>query len=425
MARFLFCPFPEPGDVYPTVPVALALRARGHEVAYLTAPKVEPDLRAEGIWCVVAPGGVQRAEICVAETPVASFRRLEQQVEALGRVFDDFQGDVLVDGAFPFAARLLSELRDIPHASVFTGCFPIPTCDPLFPHGPGQPPPVDDRGRSLARLATILQNDRERDEVAAWDEARGSLGLAPSRVHPWRSDASRSLVLMAGSPALEYPRSDLPPQFWFVGPLVWQTSLARMPERIAALTKAEPIVYVSQGATYNLNPIILKLAFAALASEPLRIVATVVRAFDPGEFDPLPSNVLLERFVPFSELVDRVALVITHGGAGAIHAALSRGVPVIVLPFTADQFEIAARCAWAGAGIRLDPWDCTPDELRGAVRTILNAPSYHSKARRIAESYARLGGAALAASLLERLAETRRPVLRPPWAYDPWEEEVA
>ncbi len=426
MARFLFCPNPEAGDVYPTVPVALALRARGHEVAYLASPSVAPDLRAEGIPCFVAPGGVYGADVPEGpETPIASFQRLRLQVEALGRVFDEFPADVLVDGAFPFAPRLFSELRGIPHASIFAGCFPIPTRDPLFPHGPGQPPPTDERGRTLARLAALIQEDKERDEVVAWDAARVSLGLLASGVHPWRAAASRYLVLLVGSPALEYRRSDLPPQFWFVGPLVWQTRLARMPERVAALTNGEPIVYVSQGATYNLNPVILNLAFAALGSEPVRMVATVVRDFEPAEFEPLPANVVLERFVPFSELVDRLALVITHGGAGAVHAALNRGVPVVVLPFTADQFEVAARCAWAGVGIKLDPWTCTPDQLRAAVRTVLTDPSYRANARRIMDSYARLHGPELAGALLERLAESRQPISRSPAAYDPWVEEVA
>jgi MGT family glycosyltransferase len=424
MARFLLCPVPAAGDVYPSVPVALALRARGHEVAYLTNEEFSGDLRNEGIHCFLAPGGVWASE--TPERPdsgSASFAYLRAQLGILSRAFDELQGDVLVDGAFPFAPRLFAELHGIPHASIHAGCFPIPTGDALFPYGHGQPPPTDEHGRLLARMAAIVQQEREREELVAWDAARVSLGLPPCGAHPVRSASSPYLVLLASPPAFEYPRSDLPAQYWFTGPLVWQSRLAPMPESIARLTDREPIVYVSQGASYNRNPVILKLAFEALASEPVQVVATTVRSFDPAEFAPLPANVILEQFVPFSQLVDRLSLVITHGGAGAVHAALSAGVPTIVLPFTVDQPEVAARCAWTGAGIRLDPWTCTPAELRAAVRAILSDPGYRTNARRIMESGARLEGLALAGRLLERLAETRQPVARPEQTANPWAGE--
>ncbi|WP_434427089.1 glycosyltransferase [Nannocystis pusilla] len=420
MARFLFCPAPEPGDLFPTVPLALALRSRGHDVAYVLDPDLDLGLEHAGVRSFFVRNGVYGPEAPrVPERPCAALQRLPAQVELLGRVCDDFCPNVLVDGTFPFAPRLLAERRSLPHASLFAGCYPIPTRDPLFPHGPGLPPPTTERGRTLARLSTLIQRDREADEVAVWDAARASLGLRPSGGHPWRSAASPWLVLLASSPAFEYPRTDLPPQFWFIGPLLWQAPLAAMPDRIAALSTDEPIVYVSQGATYNAHPVVIELAIAALGGEPVRVVATVVRDFDPAEFGALPANVMLERFVPFLDLVDRLSLAITHAGAGAVHAALSRGIPLVLLPLTADQSEIAARCEWAGAGIRLDPTTCTPEALRTAVRRVLAEPGFRANARRIMASHARLNAPDLGASLLERLAETRQPVLRPASA-DPW-----
>jgi MGT family glycosyltransferase len=239
-----------------------------------------------------------------------------------------------------------------------------------------------------------------------------------------QASASSDLVLIARPPALEYPRTDLPPQFWFVGPLTWEP-FTPMPGRVADLAPEPPIVYVSQGATYNRNPVILKLAVRALVDEPVQMVVTTVRPFVASEFEPFPENAVIERFVPFSRLLDRISLVVSHGGAGAVHAALSRGIPVIILPFTADQFEVAARCEWRGVGIRLDPWKCTPEQLRSAVRTILSDASYRDRAHRIRESCAAIDGPQLACELLERLAATRSPVHRPTTAFNPWAEEVS
>src|SRR5713101_7758878 len=126
MVLFLFCPNPEPGDVYPTIPIALELKSQGHEVVYWVNSEVDPALRGEGIRCVSTPGGVYGSETPSApETACGSFHRLEVQVEALACVFEEVHADVVVDGAFPFGPRLFSELRGIPHASIFAGCFPI------------------------------------------------------------------------------------------------------------------------------------------------------------------------------------------------------------------------------------------------------------------------------------------------------------
>ena len=423
MARFLFCPVPHNGALFPSVPVALELCSRGHEVAYVINPELEPVVSEQKLRCFVVPGGVYG--------PLVSNRRASQpegpettgfhqyllgplasQVESLDRIATDFAADVLVDGVLPLAPRVVSELRGIPNASITTAVFPIPTRDALFPSGDGQLPPENELGRSLARLAQIVQRERLGDEVIAWNATRASLGLRPVTEHPCLGASSPYLVMLPWPPAFEYPRSDLPSQFWFVGPLVWQANLDGVPTSLSILEKTTPVVFISQGTVFNRDPVIVKLALQALACEPVQVVATVCRPFDPMEFEPIPGNAILERYIPFSALADRLSLVVTHAGPGTVHAALSAGIPVIVLPLAVDQFEVAARCVYSGAGIRLDPATCTVERLRAAARAVLGEPHYRANAARLQREYARLGGPRLAATLLEQLATTRRPVVR-------------
>jgi MGT family glycosyltransferase len=350
-----------------------------------------------------------------------ALERIPIQLAILDRALDMFLADVLVDGAFPFASRLLAELRGIPRASLFAGCFPIPTEAPLFPHGPGIPPPTDDAGKNRARLLRALVRVQERSQVETWDAIRQTLGLQSVGLHPWRAPASSDLVLLPTAPAFEYPRPDLPQQFWFVGPLLWQTRWnTAMPERVAKMSRdGDPIVYVSQGATYNTNPIIIKLTIEALRSEPVRVLATVVRPFAASEFGALPSNTIVERFVPFTAILDNVSVVVTHAGAGTVHAALSHGIPLLGLPFTADQFEVAARISWSGAGLRLDPWATRPEDLRAAVRALIEDDRFRLASQRVMDSYAACDAPKMSAGLLEELAATRAPVLRDA-TNDPW-----
>src|SRR5207244_7415779 len=49
MARFLFSVWPELGHMYPSLPIAFALRAADHQVAYTTLPRFRDLLRSHGI----------------------------------------------------------------------------------------------------------------------------------------------------------------------------------------------------------------------------------------------------------------------------------------------------------------------------------------------------------------------------------------
>ncbi len=85
-------------------------------------------------------------------------------------------------------------------------------------------------------------------------------------------------------------------------------------------------------------------------------------------------------------------------------ATLSAGVPLVVVPTAWDQPENAWRVAEAGAGIRLPPRQCTPEQVRIAVQRVLSDKSFRWNAGQMATDFARYGGSAQAADLLEDLA---------------------
>ncbi|HXO39970.1 MAG TPA: glycosyltransferase, partial [Thermoanaerobaculia bacterium] len=47
--RALFCSFESPGFLFPAIGLATALRARGHQVAFVSDRTAEPRLRAAGL----------------------------------------------------------------------------------------------------------------------------------------------------------------------------------------------------------------------------------------------------------------------------------------------------------------------------------------------------------------------------------------
>jgi UDP:flavonoid glycosyltransferase YjiC (YdhE family) len=95
-------------------------------------------------------------------------------------------------------------------------------------------------------------------------------------------------------------------------------------------------------------------------------------------------------------------------------AALAHGVPLVGAGRTEDQADVSARVAWSGVGLDLATDTPTAEAVRRGVLRVLEVATYRAAARRIQADFARYDQQAEAAQLLERLAETGRPILRTP-----------
>jgi UDP:flavonoid glycosyltransferase YjiC (YdhE family) len=127
------------------------------------------------------------------------------------------------------------------------------------------------------------------------------------------------------------------------------------------------------------------------------MLLTVGRRFDAAELGPLPKNVHVEAWIAQAEILDHVALVVCHGGSGTVFGALAAGVPMVIVPLFADQFENARRIADARAGLVIDRKPQTAATPRGmlgrrdatriaqGIETLLGDRSYRREARRIAD----------------------------------------
>ncbi len=106
------------------------------------------------------------------------------------------------------------------------------------------------------------------------------------------------------------------------------------------------------------------------------------------------------------------ACVVSHGGQGITQKALAAGVPVCVVPFCRDQFEVARRVEVARAGTRLHHRRLNASWLRNAV---FEAMDRRPGAEQVAHWFAEAGSAPAAADVVEELlAElVPGPTLRP------------
>jgi UDP:flavonoid glycosyltransferase YjiC (YdhE family) len=121
-------------------------------------------------------------------------------------------------------------------------------------------------------------------------------------------------------------------------------------------------------------------------------VLFTIGRLDRASLGPVPANVHVESFVP-QQVAMACDAVVCHGGAGTTMAALTRGLPTVVVPLFADQAHNAARVAATGAGLVVDPREMAT-MLAPAVEQVLTDRSFAATARSIAFDLAALPSAA-------------------------------
>ena len=113
------------------------------------------------------------------------------------------------------------------------------------------------------------------------------------------------------------------------------------------------MVHVTQG-TLNVDPHdLIEPAMSALGRQDVTLVVTTGMADAPSCRSRCRRTRGSPASLPYGELLPHVDVMITNGGWGGVLAGLAHGIPLVVAGGDLDKPEIAARVAWAGAGVNL------------------------------------------------------------------------
>ena len=426
MSSFLFATQPVTGHVVPAVPVIRTLVERGHDVRWYTGTKFRSRVEAAGAEFVAYEQAYDYddADYDAAFPGRSQLKGLDQirfdflnlfikqiepqyhdlQAELARRPADVTAGDPSVGATF-----IVNERGGPPNAVYNITCLGINGRE-VAPFGLGLMPSGSIAGRARNRALEFLAPNVIFRKVSQEIERQCKvLGVAPRKFTGVL--LSPFLFLQPTAEAFEYRRSDLPPQVHFIGALLPDAPDDLVPPAWwpEVVDKQRPVVLVTQGTVATKAEELVAPTVKALAGDD---VLVIVAGADPAALGTVPANARVERFVPFKPLMPMIDVYVTNGGFGGVQYALSNGVPVVSGGKTEDKAEISNRVAYSGCGINLKTATPTAEQVGDAVRKVLHDPAYRDHARRIQAELAAKDAATEAATLLERLAETRAPVLR-------------
>ncbi len=392
--RILFTTVQFSGHFHPLVPVARAAVAAGHEVAFACAPSFMPIVERVGFRAFPAgfddrgrplyelfPGflkGIATEGAWALPNVFVGLYAMAMTPDLL-TIARAWHPDLIVRETHEYGGCVAAEVLGIPHASLRTG-------SPSSRYG-------------LRHLVT--------EPLARLRELNG-LPPDPDVAMPFRY-----LHLAAEPPRFRLAGEPVAPTAHPLRPVNFESGDEQLPPWIADLPDRTTI-YATLGTMASRRPDARALFTAmleALRDEPVNLILTVGRDNDPADFGPQPENVHIARFIPQSALLPHCDLVVHQGGLGSVTGALNAGLPMVVIPVSADQPYNAACCAALGVGRVIAPDERTPEAIRAAVRAVLAEPTYRQNAERLRDEMAALPRPEHAVALLEQLAVEKRPLL--------------
>ena len=409
MAKILCYTSPGRGHLFPVVPILLELQRRGHEVTLRTLRSEVSGVASTGLRVRAISSAIEGIahDDWGGTSPVAALDRAVRvfvargahEVDDLEEAIQTERPDALVVDFNCWGGAAVAERSGLPWA-LFLPYFLPWRLPGIPPFGPGLAPRGDVWGRCRDRmLAGLLLRVLDRN-LPLLNGLRSRVGVPPVR-HMDEIGRTAPRILYFTAEPFEYPCPERPPSVVMIGPTSWEPSSA-VPDWLARLDR--PVVLVTCSTEYQADGVLVGAALEALAGEDVVVVATTA-AVDPTTFR-VPDNARVERFVPHAPLLERAVCVVCHGGMGVTQKALAAGVPVCVVPFGRDQFEVARHVEVAKAGASVKAKKLTPGRLREAVRI---ARGRRSGAERIARAFRAAGGAARGADEIEALLRQRPP----------------
>lgn len=390
------------GDIHPKIALGLELRKRGHEVVFNVMEAFREKFETLGFEISplrpnLDPENKELAKKIMDSNTGSEFLFRKIFMPNLHSMYEDQlkaveNADLLITGEVVLPTKSVIEKTGIKWIS--TSLAPISflsTDDPsVYPNAV-----FLDKLRFMPKFFHQLILGQARRMFREWfkpyREFRRELGLDENHDPMFGEKYSKLLHLAMFSKALAKPQPDWAKSTLQTGFCFYdgEQDLGNMPEDLQKFLDAgePPIVFTLGSAAVMDARDFYEQSIKAAKSLNKRAVMLY------GIFNEPPKGLDAERvgfdYAPYSQLFPRAAAVVHQGGVGTTSQVLRAGVPMIVMPYSHDQPDNAARCRRLGVGEVITRDSYKAQKVAQELHKLLIDMSYKTKAieaKRIVDS---------------------------------------
>lgn len=408
----LLIPVGSLGDVHPFIGLGTVLKKRGHKVTVITNGYFRAVVERAGLGFIEL--GTAEEFHAVADNPDLwdpnrSFFVIAKQTKlALRPMYEVIKkhfipGETVVAaGSLALSARIAEEKLKIPTAMIHLqpGIFRSVYDPPVFPTMsiPRWFPPF--AVKAMYGLVDFMVDRVMAGEVNGF---RRELGLKPVRgiFGDWWNSPRLTVGMF---PDWFYtPQKDWPTSIKLTGfPLYDGDGVEVSAPGLKEFLDAGPApVVFTAGSAMKMSGDFFKESVEACRI--LKCRGVLISRFDDQIPSNLPEGVRHFSYLPFSRIFPHAATVVHHGGIGTTAQALAAGVPQLVMPFTHDQPDNAARIECLGVGLSLASKKYHAEKVASILKILAEDQSFKKNARILAWKIDKSSGLEKTCDLIEAL----------------------
>lgn len=397
MSRIVLTTIGSFGDLYPKIALALELRKRGHDVVFATHKEYQNKIEALGF-----EFHRMRPDNTALNDPQEMMRMMNLKTGTqyvirnwicanLNETYIDLMNaakgaDLIINGEGVLAARLVAEKLEIPwiltilQPLAFLSAYDASVL-PVLPSVFQLPGLSFIAQRGIRQLSKVLSK--------AWAqpvyELRQEIGLAPLMGSPLIDDKySPYLVLALFSSIFAKPQPDWPANTVLTGFVFYDGSDGEaelIPELKQFLDAGEaPIVFTLGSAAVMAPGRFFQESVQAAKHLNRRAVLLIGKNTPP---ENLSEDMIAVSYVPYSQIFPHACAIVHQGGIGTTAQALRAARPTLVMPYSHDQPDNAARVKRLGTSLTIPRKQYFAERVAKQLQKLLENPSYEAQAAEI------------------------------------------
>ncbi len=416
MSRIVVTTIGSLGDLHPKIALALELRRRGHDLVFSTHQEYQANIEALGFEFVrmrpdnTALGDPQEMAKMMDLHKGNEYVIGQWIVPSIKDTYSDLMNcaknaDFIISSEGVLVARMVAEKLGIPWA--FTVLQPLafmsaydPFVLPVFP--------MLSKFQWLGAIANRGLIKMSKVMTKSWAEPihqlRHELNLPPLWGNPFVEDKySPDLVLAMFSSILAQPQPDWPVSTVQTGFPLYDDLQDRgeLSSKIQEFlqTGDPPIVFTLGSAAVMAPGTFYQESIRAISQLNRRAILLIGKNTPPVD---LPKNIIAVNYLPYSQIFARASAIVHQGGIGTTAQALRAGRPTLIMPYSHDQPDNAARVNRLGTSRTIARSQYTASRVAKELRQLLDNPQYANKAAEIGKIIRAENGVKVACDAIEK-----------------------